>query len=184
MANIKRRKQPDIKKVKRRFLALMSSLDYEEPDKKDLAELIQIIRNNSDLWRNSHGFSKFALKSTLSCYAGKTVSLFYLAEAEALKKELRRGNANPLEKLIIDQIIICWVRMQCTELSCSQKLSESHTTEIGEYWQGMLTRHQSRYLKAVETLTRVRKLNNSIALQLNIATDGGKQVNINKPGET
>jgi hypothetical protein len=50
---------------------------------------------------------------------------------------------------------------------------------VGAYWDNLLTTHQARFLRAIETLARVRRLaRNTPALQINIAREGGKQVNV------
>ena len=46
-----------------------------------------------------------------------------------------------------------------------------------EFIKRRLSAVQSRYLRAVKTLARVRKINRFIQ-QINIAMDGGKQVNV------
>jgi hypothetical protein len=49
----------------------------------------------------------------------------------------------------------------------------------GKYWSGVLSACQMRYLRAIDTLLRVRKLTrNTPMLQVNIATKEGQQVNI------
>lgn len=58
---------------------------------------------------------------------------------------------------------------------------ESHSRETGLYWDRRLIGAHSRFRGACETLVRVRKLSrNTPALQFNIATSGGQQVNLAK----
>jgi hypothetical protein len=47
-----------------------------------------------------------------------------------------------------------------------------------ERWERILASKEARYLKAVETLARVRRLLRLRAPQLNIALAGGQQVNV------
>ena len=44
------------------------------------------------------------------------------------------------------------------------------------YWERKLSAIQHRYLRAIETLSRVRKLMGVPMVQINIATEGGQQV--------
>lgn len=46
----------------------------------------------------------------------------------------------------------------------------------GNYWERKLSATQRRYLRACETLARVRKITGS-TYQINIAHDGGQQIN-------
>ena len=60
---------------------------------------------------------------------------------------------------------------------CPQCLSGS--TSSVDHWERRLSAAQRRYLRACESLARVRKLGRTTpALQLNIATHGGQQVNV------
>jgi len=53
------------------------------------------------------------------------------------------------------------------------------TFATGNYRDKLLTTTQTRYLKAVETLAKVRRMaKNTPSLQINIAQDGGKQINV------
>ena len=46
-----------------------------------------------------------------------------------------------------------------------------------EYWEKRLSASQRRYLRACETLARVRKITRT-TMQINIAEEGSQQVNI------
>jgi hypothetical protein len=68
-------------------------------------------------------------------------------------------------------------------------VGNSVTLQQGQYWDTLLSSTQARFLRAIETPARVRRLaRNTPALQINIASDGGKQVNVqgevNKQGST
>jgi len=50
---------------------------------------------------------------------------------------------------------------------------------MGAYRDKLLTTTQTQYLRAVETLAKVRRMTqNTPSLQINIAQDGGKQINV------
>ena len=56
---------------------------------------------------------------------------------------------------------------------------------IRDYWEKRLSAAQKRFTRACETLTRVRKLSRKTpALQFNVATQGGQQVNVFQPQKT
>ncbi|HEV8136372.1 MAG TPA: hypothetical protein VGP85_16955 [Pyrinomonadaceae bacterium] len=60
-------------------------------------------------------------------------------------------------------------------------MAQSITLTLGMYWEKRLSAAQRRFTRACETLARVRKLSrNTPALQFNIATSGGQQVNLTK----
>jgi hypothetical protein len=87
-------------------------------------------------------------------------------------------DAPMLERLLIDNVINAWLRCQWTEIRLADIAGEVTYREV-EFWEKRLSLSQARYLRACETLTRVRKLaRNTPALQVNIAAEGGQQVNV------
>ena len=82
--------------------------------------------------------------------------------------------APPLERLLIEHVALCWLRVQCVEQRYAQIMAKSITLEQGRYWESRLSASQRRYLRATETLARVRKLRLP-PVQVNI---GEKQVNV------
>jgi hypothetical protein len=105
-----------------------------------------------------------------------------LAEADILAKQLDYDAAPMLERLLIDQILTARLRLIHAEKCFNHHVVDANNTIAqSEYWNGFLTAAQTRFLRAVETLARVRRLaRNTPALQINIAHEGGKQINLQK----
>lgn len=105
---------------------------------------------------------------------------FMLAELVTLKKDLGFDAAPPLERLLIDHILTVRIRLIDTENRYNNiVVGNSVTLQQGEYWDTLLSSCQARFLRAIETLARIRRLaRNTPALQINIANEGGKQVNV------
>jgi hypothetical protein len=103
-----------------------------------------------------------------------------LAEVDTLAKQLGYDTAPPLERLLIDHILTVRLRLIDTENRYNSiVVGNSVTLQQGQYWDALLSSAQARFLRAIETLARVRRLaRNTPALQINIAQEGGKQVNI------
>ena len=103
-----------------------------------------------------------------------------LAEVDMLKMQLDYDAAPPLERLLIDHILTVRLRLIHAELNYNERVvNQSITFRDGEYWDNLLSSTQARFLRAIESLARVRRLaRNTPALQLNIAHKGGKQVNV------
>ena len=100
---------------------------------------------------------------------------------QELRNELGYLESFSLEKILIEQILVCWVNLYVLEINSATKLYESHSTETGLYWDKRLTGAQRRFRRASESLARVRKLSrNTPALQFNIAASGGQQLNVAK----
>lgn len=98
---------------------------------------------------------------------------------QVLKKELGSEEAPLLEQLLIQQAALCWLKLNLVELSYSVTMKQSITLTLGIYWEKRLSAAQRRFTRSCETLARIRKLSRQTpALQVNIATKGGQQVNV------
>ena len=98
-----------------------------------------------------------------------------LAEVDAWKVELGMEEASPMDRLLIENIITHKLRLVYVEFGYNQALTQGAQVE---YWDNLLTTTQNRFLRAVESLARIRRLGiNTHTLQLNIAQAGGQQVN-------
>ncbi len=78
--------------------------------------------------------------------------------AELLKAELGFENASPLERMLIEQAVLCHIRLGMIEHLYSRQLSGSYRFDLGAHWEMRLTLGQRRYMKAITTLARVRGL--------------------------
>jgi hypothetical protein len=105
---------------------------------------------------------------------------FMLAELVTLKKDLGIDAAPPLGRLLIDHILTARLRLIDAENRYNNiVVGNPVTVQQGPYWDTLLSSTQARFLRAIETLARVRRLaRNTPALQINIANEGGKQVNV------
>lgn len=96
-------------------------------------------------------------------------------QAGELQKVLGAEGATPLEKLLIDQVLLCWEDYHTHELRYTHRLKEGLTLDTMEQYERILRSKQDRYHRAIESLARVRRLLKLPAVQVNI---GGQQVNV------
>ena len=102
-----------------------------------------------------------------------------LAEIDILAKRLDYDAAPPLEQLLIDQVLTAHLRLIHAETCYNQNAIGTVGIVQARFWIDLLTSAQARFLRAAETLARVRRLaRNTPALQINIANEGGKQVDV------
>jgi hypothetical protein len=102
------------------------------------------------------------------------------AEVDVLKNQFDFDTAPPLERLLIDQILTARLRLIHAEhFYNTTVLNQSISFQYGEYRDNLLSSTQARFIRAIEALARVRRLaRNTPALQINIAREGGQQVNV------
>ena len=96
---------------------------------------------------------------------------------QALKKELGSEGAPLFEQLLIQQAaLLAKIDSYGVELF---KRDEAIHYADARYLLGETTNRSAKTSRVCETLARVRKLSRNIpALQVNIATEGGQQVNL------
>jgi hypothetical protein len=94
---------------------------------------------------------------------------------EQLRGELAGPNPMPVERLLVERIVACWLQVQDADVRYAQ--AKNLSLEWGEYYQRRMDRAHRRYLSAIKALATVRKLALPV-LQVNIAE---KQVNLAGP---
>jgi hypothetical protein len=163
------------------FLNALKRIDEDKPNSDDVTKVKEMLRS-PDFWETGYMLSACVLEYYIERIERcKSQRLFIEAEARYIKEQLGYFSANQIEKLIIDLILLRWVSVVYIEQKLSILITEENRViGLGVYWQKILIRNQNLYLRTIETLARVRKLNKSIAFQVNIATDGGQQVNVNE----
>jgi hypothetical protein len=95
------------------------------------------------------------------------------AKLEALRKELLGPSPTPIERLLAERAVACWLHVQEAEVRYALNQKDM-TLRQGDYHQRRMDAANRRYLAALKALALVRKLAVP-ALQVNIAR---KQVNI------
>jgi len=92
---------------------------------------------------------------------------------ERLRSDLGGEDASPLESLLIERIISCYLHVNFAENACAETIGAGERLEVVEYKQKRLDRAHKRYLAAVKALAQIRKM--GPAIQINIAR---KQLNV------
>lgn len=115
----------------------------------------------------------------LACSASDPITQeFMKAEADIMLASFGLETASPLEKVIIEQIVNCWIYHSINEYKYASIMTEGSSLNQAEFWERRITASQKRYLRAVETWARIRRLGlpQPAPVQVNIAE---KQVNVN-----
>lgn len=87
---------------------------------------------------------------------------------------MARPGDGELERLLVQQVVLTWLKLGHTEWHHEHILVNGHMTiQVADFWERRLSAAQRRYLRACETLARVRRLGLPM-LQVNI---GAQQVN-------
>jgi hypothetical protein len=158
--------------------SLLDAVDKKKPDPKAVAQLNSYLDTMPDLCMNL-GDETLHLQSRLidRLASHKAHQMAVRKRATAVRNGLGYEGAPQLEQLLIDHAVLCWLRLQDVEWTYSLAMERSLPLSQADFWDRHLSAAQRRYLRACETLARVRRLLNP-TLQVNIAAQGGQQVNV------
>jgi len=81
-----------------------------------------------------------------------------LRRCKSLAAELAQPNDGPLERILIEQITLCWLRMGVAEQKYTAATTQDCSIRVADHWEKKLSSTQKRYTRAIESLARVRKL--------------------------
>jgi hypothetical protein len=154
-----------------------SSPDASQADQKACSKMLADSPKSFNWFTDLANVVTYFITQTYSNHAERELAL---TRQQELKRDFGYEEAKPTERLLIDQVIICYFRMNIAENIYTAKTQESMSISAASFWERKLSATQRRYLRAVETLARVRKLIGSPTLQVNIAAAGGKQVVANR----
>jgi len=149
----------------------------EKGDRSVLPQIRELLDKLPDAVDDLGDLHRVARNALLDLSSGEHV---LLREAQTRKLDqmgaaISGPDPSALERLLANQIVLCWQQLRLITIREAQEREYSLTK--GDYYQRCLDRAQRRYLQAIKTLAQVRRLGVP-ALQVNIAADGGKQVNV------
>jgi hypothetical protein len=96
---------------------------------------------------------------------------------ECLRAELAGPKPTPLERLLVERVVCCWLHLYHLETVYAGK--DSMALELASYYQRGLSAAHKRYLSAIKTLALVRRLALPVLVQqVNVAAQ--QQVNVGR----
>lgn len=162
------------------FSDLVMRCYKEKPKLKDITELRKRLRDTPELYKAVFDLADVIKDSTVKKMIDQRgARLGIKANILHIKNSMSYEHSTIIEKMLIENIIITWLRYQWTEFQLTTRMDRDVSMSVVAWWEKRTSAAQRRYLRAIETLARVRKLaRNTPALQVNIATEGGQQVNV------
>jgi len=98
-------------------------------------------------------------------------------EIGAVRKQAAGPDPSPLEALLAERVAVCWLQVKLYEAMLAGSFGTGTVA-------GSLLQHKRievvnrRYLSAIKALAQVRRLQVPLSVQVNIAAEGGQQVNV------
>ena len=153
------------------YYELRKAADGKKPGPA-LARLREYIQNHPSLFDGQSVFANTTIQEVINCCTPSETNRIHLrGEVDALRRSLGATTATPLERILIDDVALCWLRMQIFEQLYSANYDKSGgvTLTKAAYLERRLSATRRRYLQSIEALARVRGLLSRIGVQVNIA---------------
>ena len=148
----------------------------EKDDKKVLPALRTLLGTYPALlgfYTNVAESARDALVKRIGGEKNLAVQEFYARKLAAMGQELAGPEPSPVERLLVERIVMCWLHLYYAEAVYIQNMPEL-TLKQSEFYQKRITLAHNRYLSAIRTLAQVRRPG-VLAVQVTI---GEQQVNI------
>jgi len=160
-----------------RFRALITKIDRAKPDREALAEFRAVLNDYPGLCVLLGDVAKYARDELVKRMAGDqhSVRLSVEDKMQHLADELGYEDSLALERLLIENVVLCWMHYHDILRRYVVVTSESIPLARADFWDRKLGRAHERYLRACGEFARVRKVLRP--MQVNI---GMNQVNVAK----
>lgn len=159
---------------------LIDKTQSKSPQEEDIRQLRKLLKEHPELLQMTGDMALQASTHLIESVKGTEMTRHMLLHSRATRlKELGYHQAAPMEKMVIEQVVLCWLRHNLLEYEITSRAEGACTEQQRLIWEKQLNQSQQRYLRACESLARIRKLSrNTSGLQVNIAREGGQQVNV------
>ena len=149
--------------------ALFQRVDKAKPNPADIEKLREVLTKYPALSQLGGNLARQVETQILlhACPTQQSARISIEKYCAYLRNQWGHESATPLERTLIEHVALCWLRFHLTELRYESNMQENLTLAQADYWERKLSTHQARYLRSVETLARMRKL--QINLQINMA---------------
>jgi hypothetical protein len=118
------------------------------------------LSSDPTLWQRYGDLAEQATESWLVLLAGRDLMLHESArqKMEALRKELSGPDPSPLEKLLVERVVACWLQVHYADATYAQAKGPQHTPGLLAELMKRQESSQRRFLASVQKLALVRKL--------------------------
>jgi hypothetical protein len=129
-------------------------------DRSVLPELQAALDHNPEIWRQVGDLALQAQASWLALLAGQDLLLHesVYRKLESLRAELSGTDPSPLEKLLVERVLACWLQTCFADATYAQARGPQATQAVLRELQHRQESSQRRLLDAIKKLALVRKL--------------------------
>ncbi len=137
---------------------IIKATNKEAPSRADIDRLQTYLEQHPDevekLGNLANHVETQVLESAFSSALTKKAAYMHMAN---MRVEMNYDQSSGIEKGLIDNIVLCWLRLHICEFQYEQ-YTKNASLARALFWEKALSANQRRYLRSVETLARVRRL--------------------------
>jgi hypothetical protein len=130
----------------------------EQGDTTVLPALRTYMDQSPSVWEQGGDIAKATQRALLDQAAGKNLVIreTLARKCAALTQELAGPTPSPLERLLVERIVLCWLHLHCAE--ATYLTLQDLSLRQAALHQARISKAQARYLAAIRTLAQVRRL--------------------------
>src|SRR5262249_46031785 len=114
--------EPPVNKEK---LALLKRLNTHNPSQADIEAARALMSENIDAWRQIGDMLLQSQHHFIQRLTGSTLTKEAMAfSAEKMREELTIKDAGPLDRMLVDHVVFCWVRLGIFEHQFTNNMNQ------------------------------------------------------------
>lgn len=127
-------------------------------DAASLKRLRQVLDERPEIWRRAGDLASHVEQTWIRlAAAGNALAQESIRrESNRMRAELLGKSPTPIEKLLVDQIVSCWLQIKHAEISAGSGRQSSLMQ--GRFHDQRLQKTQCRYMGVLKTLAQIRRL--------------------------
>ena len=122
-----------------------------------LVELGVLFDQHPGLWQNLYNLTANTQQKLLR-WCGPALGEAARRQAEQMREELLRDGNTPLERVLVDRVVMCWLRVQQAEVAKTTSDESGVDLRRPMVWERRLEMAHKNLLGACKTLAQVRRL--------------------------
>lgn len=129
----------------------------QKGDRDAAEELQRIVRNREEVWGPYADLNRHVEVTLIAMISGEDLVLreSLRSKLDNQKNSIRGRGNNPIDGLLVDQILISWLELLYTQMATLQ--ARDHERD-SVFWEARYERAHSRYLTAIRELVEIREI--------------------------
>lgn len=150
----------NIHKFDPELATLIRAVADKERGTKEAKALRAYLESHPEMWRNLYEISQCSIDNLLDHNGNDTLtSELFRVRLKALKEDLGWNESSTLVRLMIEAVVMSYLRWCLAEMSYSTNCDGTKVTlATAKFLEKKLMQSQKQYLRACEALARVRRL--------------------------